>query len=157
MITLGRYSIAIFITLAALAVTSCTNSKKVADCQQFKKGIEMLGVSAANNLKVFSVNSKQGYVTYLNSLADGEEQAIQIWNSLQLQDLKSKEIQNHLIQGSRAMIQVLHDQAKAIDSLPQEPTPQIRNTALKPFEPAKREASKQMSDAANKISKHCGY
>ena len=115
----------------------------------------MLGVSAASNLKVFSLNSKQGYIGYLNSLADGEEQVIQIWDSLKLQELKSKEIQNHLIQGSRAMIQVLHDQAKAIDSLPQEPTPQIRNAALKPFEQAKSEASKLQSDAANEISKHC--
>ncbi len=136
----------------------CLVSKKAADCEQFKKGIEAtskeVGGTIRSTVELYPQKTKQSYITILNSWAKTEEKEAQFWESLQMQEPKSKLIQSLLVQGSKLRAEGHRDYAKTIELQPGNVQLTILEFVIPPNQ-ATDEAQTKSKEAKRELDKYC--
>jgi len=82
---IGRIMVFVIFSLSMIA---CINQNQSHDCNEYAQAIEKIGQQTASNLQVFTLQSKQDHIQFLNSVANGEKQNAKIFQSIKLKNLK---------------------------------------------------------------------
>lgn len=149
---IGRTMVFVMFSLSMIA---CINQNQSHDCNEYAQAIEKLGQQTASNLQVFTLQSKQGHIQFLNSMANGEKQNAKIFQSMKLKDSKSKKIQIEIIKIAKDISQNFQSQSRVIESLPENSDRVTRDTALKSLKQTQVILLKQLENQSRAMDKYC--
>ncbi|BAZ42298.1 hypothetical protein NIES4101_82660 [Calothrix sp. NIES-4101] len=115
------YLVKTCVLISVLCLSGCGNLGQAADCQKYWQAIAKSAQTPSEIAKT-QIKTKESTVKAINAIAKSQDELGRDIGDLKFQEAKSQELQKHYVEASNAFSQTFRDRAKAIASLPGNPS-----------------------------------
>ncbi|MEA5569518.1 hypothetical protein [Calothrix sp. UHCC 0171] len=109
------------VLISILGLSGCGNAGQAADCQKYWQAIAK-SAQTPSEIPKTQIKTKESTVKAINAIAKLQDDIGQDVGDLKFQEAKSQELQKRHLEASNALSQTFRDRAKAIASLPGNPS-----------------------------------